>query len=521
MIPVMEHSAQTTAPAHNMRQIMELRDQRQKELLHHSFFDWLRSPDVPLEKKFDILPVLVLFVMNFRDMNLWVIRFEEADDVFKQTINGSTTEDETHSRMFLEDWRKLHLDDRLGWNTTDLLWWLFLAEEMEEFRELGAEFVRLCVDDGGDPLVRFAHSEAAEACGNVFFTVAAPLADALGERRNVVYRYLGTFHLDLETGHVLHSEDVFQDQPLTEAQHTLGVALLHRMFHVFERIYDVFLRYATRYVDEDRTPRLQPFLTYTDPDNEASSSQIAPSASFGEVHPSQQPLQDLLQTRMAQAAQHPFFDWLRQPEPGALQKLQRFIPFWAFDALGYRDLNHYFLRYDQPEDELERSVNAIADTLSTHSQLFLQDWQALRLDEQLRWPASDALGFFFLDHVTDHHRKTLLTFGIEALKHPHPLDRLWLIEALEATGHEFFARTRDVALLAEEQASIRLDYFADRHATVSPPGAVRPVNFKAVEVRDPQRLAAARRLVGLVFDALDRNLALSLQQAESNRLAIR
>ena len=504
-----------------MREIIALRDEGQRRILEHPFFEWLQSERVPLEKRFDILPTLILFVMNFRDLNLWVIRFPEEGDELRRTINGSTVEDETHSRLFLEDWRKMHLDDRLAWAPSDVLWWLFLAEEMEPFREYGAEFIRLCVEDGGDPLVRFAHSEAAEACGNAFFSVASPLADELGRRRGLEYRYLGTFHLDLETGHVLDSEPVFHDQPMTQAQYDLSVQLVERMFAVFHRIFDRFLEYAQAYVERDRFPKATISVEYTQPEDDTPSSSIAPSAGSAEVHPSQRGLESRLRQRMERSADHPFFAWLSDPSLPPLKRLQRFIPLWAFDALGYRDLNAYFMRYETPRNALERSVNNVAQTLTTHSQLFLQDWRALGFDEVLRWPASDALAFFFLDHITDVHRATLLRFSMETLRHPDAFDRLWFLEALEATGHDFFDRTKALAREVEREQGMRLDYFGDRHATVNPREPLEVVDFKALLIDDPQRLARVERLIDLVFDSLDENLSLSLTAAQSNKFSVR
>ena len=110
-----------------MKNILALAAARKERLAAHSFFAWIRDAQVPLEIKLDIAPIMANFVMNFRDMNLWFIRFEGAANAFEQVINGNTDEDETHSRLFIEDWRKLHLDDKLGWRASDALWWLFLA----------------------------------------------------------------------------------------------------------------------------------------------------------------------------------------------------------------------------------------------------------------------------------------------------------------------------------------------------------------------------------------------------------
>ena len=511
------------APAltRSMREIMALRDEYQERLRQHPFYEWIRDPAVDLADKLMFMPAMTLFVMNFRDMNLWVIRFEEDDgDVLKQIINGSTTEDETHSRLFLEDWRKLHFDDHLGWRPSDVLWWLFLSEEMEDFRRMGVEFMRLSADDADDPLVRFAHSEAGEACGHVFFEHISPLAQKLGDERGLDYRYFGMFHLELETGHVLESEDVFQDQPLSEDQYERGVTLAKRMFGIFDVIHDAFYQYVERYVRTGTTPKRGATVRYVDESNDSRGPAAVPSAGHTEVHESQRALQEHLETRASRAADHGFYRWLRSSKLPPVERIQRFLPLWAFDMLGYRDLNKYVFKFTPPRNELERSVNVIASDLESHSQLFLQDWSALGLDEMLRWPASDTLDFLFLDYFMDRHRKNLITFGMLGLRHRTALERLWLMEALEKSGHAFFENTRVIALEAEKQSGIRLDYLADRHATVHESERGEVENFKMV--RMPRGMEQhAHGFIDTVFDALERNLAMSLDAVRENKLAVR
>src|SRR4051812_14232018 len=168
-----------------MQEIMDLKRDRKQQLVAHRFFDWMRtSPQAP-EDRLLIAPIMAVFVMNFRDANKWFIRFPEPKSELEEIINGNTVEDETHSRLFLEDWRKLHLDEKLGWRASDTLWWLSLAPDTEPFRRYVMSFARMTVADGGDPLIRFAHSEAGEACGNAFFSTAAPIADEAGARNGI------------------------------------------------------------------------------------------------------------------------------------------------------------------------------------------------------------------------------------------------------------------------------------------------------------------------------------------------
>ncbi|HUH69620.1 MAG TPA: hypothetical protein VLZ05_12595 [Mycobacterium sp.] len=106
-----------------MEQVMKLRDARQEEIGRHAFFDWLRSDRVPVLDRLAFAPAGALFIMQFRDINRWVLRFPEPRTEYEWVINLGTLEDEKHSRMFLQDWRKLDLDTRLGWRASDVLWW--------------------------------------------------------------------------------------------------------------------------------------------------------------------------------------------------------------------------------------------------------------------------------------------------------------------------------------------------------------------------------------------------------------
>jgi hypothetical protein len=118
-----------------MKQFMQYKRDRAARLNRHSFVEWMDADNVGATTKLDFMPIMTLFIMGFRDMNLWVIRFEDQpDEHFRDIINGNTREDETHSRLFLEDWTKLDMDGKLGWSAGGMLWWLFVSPETETYR---------------------------------------------------------------------------------------------------------------------------------------------------------------------------------------------------------------------------------------------------------------------------------------------------------------------------------------------------------------------------------------------------
>lgn len=503
-----------------MKSILALAAVRKERLAAHPFFAWTRDARVPLGNKLDIAPIMANFVMNFRDMNLWFIRFESVANGFEEIINGNTDEDETHSRLFVEDWRKLHLDEKLGWRASDALWWLFLAPETEAFRAYAFDFARMTVVDRGDPLLRFAHSEAGEACGNVFFSAMSEVAVELRRQTQVDYRYFGDYHLQRELGHVIASEGVFDRQELDPVRREKGLALANAMFDIFFGMHDCFYDYARNYAARGVVPqRTRAPLPLRRPKPAAAAAAQPPQAiagRHGEV-------QRVLESRKAGTARHPFYTWLQASGPlSPLSRLQRFIPMWVMDIMGYRDLNRYALRFPSPQGPNEVAFNRWVQALETHSALFLNDWEALGMDAALRWSGSDTLEFLFLDPGTDVHRGNIAKFTKLAITHESSALRFWLLEALEASGEAFFANTRALAQAVERSTALRLDYLADRHYLAHPEGegdAGRSYPFKSEPLSAAQAQIAIA-MVHTVFDAVDAQLSLSLAVAEQDRFGI-
>lgn len=495
-----------------MREVMALRDERQQAIAGHPFFEWLHSDRAPLEERLTFAPMGAFFIMQFCDMNRWVLRFPESRDEYRWVINTGTYEDETHSRLFMEEWRRLALDKRLGWRASDMLWWLFLSPDQEAFRRSGIEFTALAVEDDDDPLVRFGHSEGGEATGHVMLSNTARVAAALLERTGTEYRYFGDHHLTLESGHVANIEGVFENAKLDPARRAKAMELCGRMFDIFERVFDGFHAYARMYVETGTVP--------VRPDDRPRQAEDSWSAAPAVVRPADirdTEVWNRLNARKARAAAHPFYAWLAD-ENGlpARQKLQRFVPMWLVDVFGYRDLNKYAMTYPHPQSAAQREINAWAERLSRHSALFLDDWDALELDDILNLSAGETLEFVFLDRDMDLHREHMIEFAKLALRHRDPAVRWWLMTALESTGEAFFANVAPLARTAERETGVRLDYLAGRHDPVTgPPAAGAPPEPLTGET---QRVAL--ELVDTVFDAMESQLTLSLSIARANKFGV-
>ncbi|MGH3827489.1 MAG: hypothetical protein ACRDQX_10000 [Pseudonocardiaceae bacterium] len=499
-----------------MKDVISLRDSRQAKIGRHPFFAWLHDDRVPIEDRLKFAPMGAFFIMQFRDMNRWVLRFPQARDEFEWIINLGTREDERHSRMFLEDWRKLDINGHLHWQASDMLWWLFLSPGQEIFRRSGIEFISLAVEDGGDALIRFGHSEAGEAAGHVFLSNTAEVAASLTDKIGLTYRYFGPYHLNLESGHVANTEGAFEEAVLDTDRRARSQELCGRMFDIFERIFDGFLHYAKTYV-ETKTPPQRP----TEP-TRVPVGWAAPPLKIKPADERDGEVACRLLQRKAQVATHPFYAWVRADNGlSALRKLRRFIPMWVMDIFGYRDLNKYAMTYPNPADSAQWAINTWAERLSAHSGLFLSDWDALGLDELLGYSASDTLEFLFLDPDMDVHREHMIEFAKLALRHRDPAVRWWMLAALESTGEQFFAHTQPLAAAVERENGVRLDYLSGRH---DPPekgtntGGERdgaPPAPLSAHARD-----SALTVVDRVFDSMEDQLWRSLAVARANKFAV-
>ncbi|GAA0543095.1 hypothetical protein [Actinomadura livida] len=503
-----------------MESVLQLVAKRQADLDRHPLFEWMNSGDRAIPDPLLIMPPMATFSMGFRDVNKWVFRYPEAADDLQRGINVHTFEDQTHSRLFLEDWKRLGLNEWLGWTASDTLWWLFRAETNEVAREHGVYFLSMAVADREDPLLRFAQSEMMEALGAVFFKHASKIAIRFTEQTGVELPYMGPFHVALETGH-MDCEDLFVEQRLDERKRTRALDLADTIYRIFTAQLDMWLDYAQKYIDTGNAPRppARPMI-----DRSAGGGPGPRLVADGPVHPSQEPLQKLLTARRKRSEAHPFYSWLenRGDRVTALQALQRFIPMWTMDIMGYRDLNRYAMRYAEPVTDLHHAVNSWADDLTTHNTLFFNDWKQLGLDEILGWNSSDTLEFCYLDPQTDVHRRNIVKFTELAVAHDDPVLRLWLMNALETSGEPFFRRTKALADEAEAVTGVRLDYLGDRHeiAHHAPVDAAAPaVHFKDRPLTPAAREVAAH-MIETVFDAGDEQLEISLDVALSNKFGI-
>lgn len=497
-----------------MKTVMDRIEVRKRRVAAHPFYTWLGEARSPLARRFDFAPVLVNFIMAFSDMNKWFMRYAAPASAYERAINRHTHEDERHSRLFIEDWRKLGLDERLGWTAGETLAWYHAAPETEPFRAHGMRIVEMLVGDD-DPLIRFALMESIEAWGHVMFAASAAVATRLSGASGVEYRYFGPYHLKRELGHLLGGACLFEGASLDEDRRARALALVDRFFDIADDESDRLLAYARAAVDGEPAAHVS-----ADVVTRAPARRVASHAHdrlvFGPPR-----IQRVLDERRRTAAEHPLLAWMQAGGDPA-RKLRQLALFWAPDCLGYRDLNLHALTYAEPRGPEARAINRRVAALGTHHRLFLADWAALDMDRALGFTASDTLEFYCRSRHSEVQRESMAEFLKLAFRHPEPALRHWLLVALEASGEAFFAGTRALATRVERTLGVRLDYLADRHdvAERMAPQADDPeadaVSFRGFPLTSAQEEVAVA-MIHTVFDRLDLQLSRSLEQATSER----
>lgn len=120
--------------------------------------------------------------------------------------------------------------------------------------------------------------------------------------------------------------------------------------------------------------------------------------------------------------------------------------------------------------------------------------------------------------MMDNHRRALIKFGMLMLQFEDPFLRLWFLEMLEASGHAFFHHCQRVAVTAEQQNGIRLNYLANRHHLVHDHNGelLDAIAIKSIPIHQEQ-VQVITMFIDTIFDALEQNLSSSLKFVQANR----
>lgn len=507
-----------------MHRVLSIIHEARERIDAHRFFDWLRLAPVPLADKLAFSPVLADFIMGFADMNKWFITYAAPTTAFEHMLNEHSREDQTHSRLFVDEWTKLGLDEQLGWTASETLWWWFWCRETEVIRRAAMETLGLA-ERNPDPLVRFALVEAIETCGDVFFSNTCSIAVALEEATGSRFDYYGVHHREREDGHLRCDERSFIQAKLDPRQYEQAVHAATRIFALFEEELDQLLDYALRHQENPQAlaatlvvERQQQLRRIRSCAGHDAAPAITAARAFDDLPaPEKRTAGQQLEVRVAQLRQQRFIRWLSSPEAAqghtAVETLRSFTSLWAIDVLGYRDFNQYVLRFAEPRDAEERAINRWTERLASHGILYIHDWNVLGLDRILGWSSRETIEHYFLGERSEIHRHAMALVKKRAFASDSARLRYWLMRALEDGGQVLFDALGPVVAAAEGPLEAELRYWGGQHHVTHPEQPADPeadhVAFATLPLDEAER-ASALITIDTIFDNFERLFELSM-----------
>lgn len=422
-----------------MKSVLKLVQAEAKRLAAHPLFtEWLANPSISARGKLSFCPAAIDFVMGFRDLNLYYVRYPEPQDALERTLNEHAAEDATHASLFLQDWEILGVDAQLGWTPRELYWFI-TSDDTLEARRLDFELASM-VHRNRDPRMRFAIIESMEAAGNVFFRATVPIAAELQRQGLRELPYFGEYHLARETGHLqAGGEKLFFAEALSDADRGKANALVLRTFAIFHAHFRAWERYARRVVSGER------------PASPAQAGRAAAAAvratpavdvtqALSMAHPMHPTgygaeLTEHLHAAYDRLWRMPFYSWIRTgPHRGFAPMVRSFLLQWVVDNWTCADWFVLDTPYPRPTTPLERGINRLSTLYAAEMNRRFVEWETLDFDARTGWTPRDALAHYWLDPDVEDHRAVFADLRKLTLDHPSPVARYWILKGFVRFG---------------------------------------------------------------------------------------
>lgn len=196
------------------------------------FFAFLEDDTIPARQRLGFVPCMAPFIMDFGDLNKHVMRDESSDDPHQHLVNLHSYEDDHHWPWYLEDLQRLGYDapqSPAEWLAT------LYSDRHTVNRLLAGRLAHLLY--AATPVERLVIIEAIEETGNVLFERTAAIARQIEQTDGIELRYLGDFHLALESGHSRDGDDhrTLAAMSLTDEERRRCDGLVATVFALFEQ----------------------------------------------------------------------------------------------------------------------------------------------------------------------------------------------------------------------------------------------------------------------------------------------
>jgi hypothetical protein len=228
-----------------MKNILALIEEKQRIYAQSPLFKFMGDSEIHPIKRLAFAPCAAPFIMSFADLCKYSLRQEPTNDKIQALLNRHTYEDDFHWQWFLEDLHQLGFNHLLSFNNSlEFLW----SQETKNSRFLSNELYRNITQS--DTLGKWIILEAMEAAADVFLTHTRKITKEIQLITNQEFKYFGNCHLNAESDHTAHSEDVgklIADIQIAEENQAQYTNLVDTIFELFSQWNLSLLAYAQDY----------------------------------------------------------------------------------------------------------------------------------------------------------------------------------------------------------------------------------------------------------------------------------
>ncbi|MEH1830239.1 MAG: hypothetical protein V7L22_33705 [Nostoc sp.] len=169
----------------------------------------------------------------------------------------------------------------------------------------------------------------------------------------------------------------------------------------------------------------------------------------------------LIEKKKQEYAQLPLFNFMQNKSINPRQRLA-WAPCAAHFIMNFGELNKYFLRVEPTNDPIQALINKHTYEDDHHWLWFLEDLKNLELDKSLNF--SDALKFLWSEETKNARWLNYQLYRYTS--NATPIQKIVIIEVLEATGNIMFSTAAEVGREIKAITQKPCRYFADFHLNV-------------------------------------------------------
>ncbi|MGB3240841.1 MAG: hypothetical protein WBB29_21320 [Geitlerinemataceae cyanobacterium] len=222
-----------------------------------------------------------------------------------------------------------------------------------------------------------------------------------------------------------------------------------------------------------------------------------------------------IEQKKQEFARLPLFEFMQDTSIDPRTRLG-WAPCAAFFIMSFGDLNKYIFRDETTSDPIQELINTHTHEDEHHSVWFLQDLEKLSFDDSLKF--SDTLDFLWGEETQITRWVTHQLFGYAF--GATPIQKLVIIEVLEATGNIVFTSASQVSMELERMSGQQCDYFGSFHLDVETGHTTGNQNIEEILFNIELKASQEQELLNLanqVFEVLFKlNYAL-LAYAQKNQ----